>query len=76
MVANIVALGIIVELTKVVSVEALESAVLSRAPKGTEELNTRAFRTGVRRQKSIAAGFTHLESINYRDVEVLKSTGQ
>jgi 2-oxoglutarate ferredoxin oxidoreductase subunit gamma len=46
-VANIVALGIIVELTKVVSVEALEAAVLSRVPKGTEELNVKAFRTGM-----------------------------
>jgi len=46
-VANIVALGIIVELTKVVSVEALEAAVLSRVPRGTEELNIKAFKTGV-----------------------------
>jgi 2-oxoglutarate ferredoxin oxidoreductase subunit gamma len=46
-VANIVALGIIVELTRVVSVEALEAAVLSRVPKGTEELNTKAFKTGM-----------------------------
>jgi 2-oxoglutarate ferredoxin oxidoreductase subunit gamma len=46
-VANIVALGIIIELTKVVSVEALEAAVLSRVPKGTEELNIKAFKTGM-----------------------------
>jgi len=46
-VANIVALGIIVELTRVVSVEALEAAVLSRVPKGTEDLNTKAFKTGM-----------------------------
>lgn len=46
-VANIVALGIIVELTKVVSVRALEAAVLSRVPKGTEELNIKAFKTGM-----------------------------
>jgi hypothetical protein len=32
-------------------------------------------RAPVRRQESIAAGFLHLESINHRDVEVLKSTG-
>jgi hypothetical protein len=29
----------------------------------------------VRRQKTIAAGFLHLESINYRHLEVLRSTG-
>jgi 2-oxoglutarate ferredoxin oxidoreductase subunit gamma len=45
-VANIVALGAIVELTKVVSVQALESAILSRVPKGTESLNLRAYRAG------------------------------
>ena len=27
----------------------------------------------VRRQKTIAAGFMHLESVDYRDVEVLKA---
>ncbi len=46
-VANIVALGIIIELSRVVSVEAMESAVLSRVPKGTEEMNLKAFRTGM-----------------------------
>ena len=45
--ANIVALGMIVELTKVVSVDALEAAILSRVPKGTEELNIKAFKTGL-----------------------------
>ena len=52
-VANIVALGIIVQLTKVVSVEALETAVLSRVPKGTEQLNTKAFRTGIEVAKTL-----------------------
>ena len=47
LVANIVALGIITELTKVISQQAVESAILSRVPKGTEDLNLRAFRTGV-----------------------------
>ena len=46
-VANIVALGLIAELAKIVSVDALESAVLARVPKGTEELNMKAFRTGM-----------------------------
>ncbi len=47
LVANIVALGIIIELSRVVSKEAVESAILSRVPKGTEELNIKAFRAGI-----------------------------
>ncbi|WP_026477907.1 2-oxoacid:acceptor oxidoreductase family protein [Alkaliphilus transvaalensis] len=46
MVANIVALGAIQELTKVVTKEALETAVLKRVPKGTEELNKKALAAG------------------------------
>jgi 2-oxoglutarate ferredoxin oxidoreductase subunit gamma len=45
-VANIVALGAIVEISKVVSAEAIETAVLSRVPRGTEELNKRALQAG------------------------------
>ena len=45
-VANIVALGIIAELTNIVSIDALESAVLSRVPKGTEQFNLQALKTG------------------------------
>lgn len=48
LVANIVALGIITELTGVVSREALEKAVLHRVPKGTEELNRKALEVGFR----------------------------
>lgn len=46
MVANIVALGCIYELTKIVSKESLEKAVLERVPKGTEELNKKALNEG------------------------------
>lgn len=46
LVANLVALGMITGLTKVVSKEAVESAILSRVPKGTEELNINAFHIG------------------------------
>lgn len=46
-VSNIVALGALAKLTKVVSLEALEQAVLSRVPRGTEELNKRALSAGV-----------------------------
>lgn len=47
LVANIVSLGICVAASKVVSQEAIEKAVLSRVPKGTEELNRRALQTGL-----------------------------
>jgi 2-oxoglutarate ferredoxin oxidoreductase subunit gamma len=46
MVANIVSLGVIAGLSKVVSREAIERAVLARVPKGTEELNRRALGVG------------------------------
>lgn len=46
MVANIVALGAINELTKLVSKESLEEAVLNRVPRGTEELNKTALEEG------------------------------
>lgn len=46
MVANIVSLGAIVELTSVVSKDAIEKALLARAPRGTEELNKKALYAG------------------------------
>ena len=46
-VANIVALGVITALSGVVSDSAIESAVLARVPRGTEELNRRALRAGI-----------------------------
>ena len=52
MVANIVALGVIQSATAVVSRESLEQAVLSRVPKGTEELNQKALAEGY----ALAAG--------------------
>lgn len=45
-VANIVAIGLITELTGLVSREAVENAVLSRVPKGTEDLNRKALEEG------------------------------
>ncbi len=45
-VANIVAIGLITELTKLVTRESIETAVLSRVPKGTEDLNKRALEEG------------------------------
>ncbi len=45
-VANIVMLGFVAANIDVVSVDGLRQAVLSSIPKGTEELNTKAFDTG------------------------------
>ncbi|WP_449245166.1 2-oxoacid:acceptor oxidoreductase family protein [Desulfobacca acetoxidans] len=47
MVANIVALGALVKISGVVSLESLEMAVLARAPTGTAELNRQALASGV-----------------------------
>ena len=46
-VANIVALGVITELMGIVSAESVEEAILTRVPKGTEELNVKAFHLGL-----------------------------
>jgi len=45
-VANIVMLGFITAITRVVSVESMKKAVLESVPKGTEELNMKAFDRG------------------------------
>ncbi|MFZ5965796.1 MAG: 2-oxoacid:acceptor oxidoreductase family protein [Bacillota bacterium] len=46
MVANIIAMGAIQALIGAVTKESLEAAVLSRVPKGTEELNRKALNEG------------------------------
>ena len=51
-VANIVAIGVITALTGKVRLESVEKSVLSRVPKGTEELNKKALRTGYEMAKS------------------------
>lgn len=51
--ANTVALGALVGLTQVVSRQAIEQAVVARAPKGTEEMN----------RKALEAGFAAVEGI-------------
>ncbi len=53
-VANIVALGLLVGVTNAVPVEAALAAVLARVPKGTEELNKKAFQAGLDAAKEIA----------------------
>lgn len=51
-VANIVALGAITALTGKVTIASVEKAVLSRVPKGTEELNKKALKAGYDMAKS------------------------
>lgn len=45
-VANIVMVGFITAVSKIVSVEAMKKSVLDSVPNGTEELNARAFERG------------------------------
>ncbi|HHW56640.1 MAG TPA: 2-oxoacid:ferredoxin oxidoreductase subunit gamma [Clostridia bacterium] len=45
-VANIVSLGVLAELTKLVTKDSLEKAVLNRVPPGTEEINRKALLEG------------------------------
>lgn len=45
--ANIVSLGILLEITKLFSKEAMIASVLNRVPKGTEDINTRAIEAGI-----------------------------
>jgi 2-oxoglutarate ferredoxin oxidoreductase subunit gamma len=53
LVANVVALGIITELSGVVTPKSIESAVMARVPKGTEELNLKALKTGFEMAKPL-----------------------
>lgn len=46
LVANIVALGVIVKLSDIISEEAILNAIRARVPKGTEEMNIKAFQQG------------------------------
>ena len=52
-VANIVAVGLLVGLTGIVPEDAALEAVLARVPKGTEELNKKAFLAGIQAAKEI-----------------------
>lgn len=54
-VANIVALGLLVGVTRIVPEDAVLSAVLNRVPKGTFELNEKAFRAGLEAAKELMA---------------------
>lgn len=52
LVSNIIALGIITKLSGVVSEDSVKHAIRSRVPKGTEEINIRAFYTGIELAKN------------------------
>ncbi|RKY59100.1 MAG: hypothetical protein DRP96_07455, partial [Candidatus Neomarinimicrobiota bacterium] len=47
LVSNIIALGIITKLSGIVSEDAVKHAIRSRVPKGTEDINIKAFYTGI-----------------------------
>lgn len=52
-VANIVALGLIVGITGIVTEASLEAAIMARIPKGTEDLNRLALQKGYELAKSL-----------------------
>ncbi len=52
-VANIMALGLVVSLTGLVPEDAVLASVLDRVPKGTEELNKKAFALGISAAKGL-----------------------
>lgn len=54
--ASMVALGIIAELTGVVSRQAMMQAVCARSPKGTEEVNRQAVEAGIKAAEKLKAG--------------------
>jgi 2-oxoglutarate ferredoxin oxidoreductase subunit gamma len=54
-VANIVGLGVIVRLSGVVTQDAAEHAILARVPRGTEELNRKAFHLGLEMAEELQA---------------------
>jgi 2-oxoglutarate ferredoxin oxidoreductase subunit gamma len=60
-VANIIALGALSQLTPVVSRKAIESAVLARVPRGTEKLNRDALRAGINAAKRAKEAWTQSE---------------
>ena len=53
LVANMVALGAVGFLCGKVSLDSLEDALLSRVPKGTEKMNSKALRAGIREAKKV-----------------------
>ena len=54
-VTNIVALGILTKISGVASEDAVRKAILARVPKGTEELNMKAFDEGLKAGAEVLA---------------------
>jgi 2-oxoglutarate ferredoxin oxidoreductase subunit gamma len=54
-VANIVALGIITRMAGVISEDSVREAILTRVPRGTEEINTKAFELGLSMAEEMSA---------------------
>ena len=52
---SVLSLGIMVELTQVVTKESVEKALLEKAPKGTEELNLKALHLGFEQAQKLIA---------------------
>lgn len=53
MLANVVALGVICEYTKLIQNENMVKEILARVPKGTEEMNEKAFAGGVKAAQGV-----------------------
>ena len=53
MTANMVALGAIAAVCPLITTKNMEKAVMARAPKGTEEINRKAFKAGVKAVKKV-----------------------
>ena len=62
-VANIIALGALAQLSPIVSSKSVESAVLHRVPKGTEKLNRDALKAGINAAKQAKEAWAKLEII-------------
>jgi len=59
-VATLLLLGALSQLTPIVSAKAIESAVLARVPKGTEKLNREALRAGMNAAKTREEGMVEI----------------
>lgn len=59
MVVNILSLGIIQELTGIVTLPSLEKAVMARIPKGTEAVNSKALLTGIEAARKYKQEHSH-----------------
>ena len=52
-VTNIVALGIFTKISGIVSEDSMKKAIMKRVPRGTEELNMKAFETGLQKGEEL-----------------------